>query len=204
MRTPLGRSLIIGVRDVIVGGLGVHRQQITFDYVDNDEVGVLGSDPSGNAENVAGAGWPSTAPDGDGEFALEGCTGWQYVTKELADHAVLPLVRPCRATTRSVPLNDRTTAQLSPIDTSRGRDKNEEKVLLFAHSFLERSVDHRGDRDLCAADRGMARPPCQGAAAIAGYPSTVRGGERICALTHQLSSRPDGSYFISVGNNDQR
>jgi len=25
-----------------------------------------------------GAGWPSTAPNGDGEFALEGCTGWRY------------------------------------------------------------------------------------------------------------------------------
>ena len=38
----------------MVGGLDVHRQQITFDYVDNDGVGPVGPDPPGDAEDVAG------------------------------------------------------------------------------------------------------------------------------------------------------
>ena len=50
----------------IVGGLDVHRQQITFDYVDNQGL-----------------------PRRDGEFALEGCTGWRYVTEELAAAGVV-------------------------------------------------------------------------------------------------------------------
>ena len=37
----------------MVGGLDVHRQQITFDYVDDDGFGALGSDPPGDAANVA-------------------------------------------------------------------------------------------------------------------------------------------------------
>jgi len=67
----------------MVGGLDVHRQQITFDYVDDDGLVHWGQI------------WPATrktvrvwlaehCPDGDGEFALEGCTGWRYVSEELA------------------------------------------------------------------------------------------------------------------------
>ena len=40
----------------MVGGLDVHRQQITFDYVDDDGLvhwGQIGSDPPGDAANVA-------------------------------------------------------------------------------------------------------------------------------------------------------
>ena len=43
----------------------------------------MGPDSSGDAEVVAG--WlAENCPDGDGEFALEGCTGWRYVSEELA------------------------------------------------------------------------------------------------------------------------
>jgi len=38
----------------IVGGLDVHRQQITFDYVDDDGLVHWGQIRSGDAENVAG------------------------------------------------------------------------------------------------------------------------------------------------------
>ena len=31
-----------------------------------------------------GAGWPSTSGTGIADFALEGCTGWRYVSEELA------------------------------------------------------------------------------------------------------------------------
>src|SRR5271166_8633 len=67
----------------IIGGLDVHRQQITFDYVDND--GLVRWGQIRPATRTTLRGWLNEhCLDGDGEFALEGCTGWRYVTEELA------------------------------------------------------------------------------------------------------------------------
>jgi transposase len=67
----------------IVGGLDVHRQQITFDYVDNDGVVHWGQIRPATRKTLRS--WLAEhCPDGDGEFALEGCTGWRYVSEELA------------------------------------------------------------------------------------------------------------------------
>ncbi len=67
----------------IVGGLDVHRQQVTFDYVDDD--GLVRWGQIRPATRKALRVWLGEhCPDGDGEFALEGCTGWRYVTEELA------------------------------------------------------------------------------------------------------------------------
>jgi len=38
----------------MVGGFDVHRNQITFDYVDDDGLVHWGSDPAGNPPDVAG------------------------------------------------------------------------------------------------------------------------------------------------------
>ena len=66
----------------IVGGFDVHRQQITFDYV--DDTGWCGRvrsvRPPADVAALAGR----ALPGGAGEFALEGCTGWRYVSEELA------------------------------------------------------------------------------------------------------------------------
>ena len=67
----------------MVGGLDVHRQQITFDYVDNDGLVRWGQIRPATRKTLRG--WLAEhCPDGDGEFALEGCTGWRYVSEELA------------------------------------------------------------------------------------------------------------------------
>lgn len=67
----------------IVGGLDVHRQQITFDYVDDD--GLVHWGQIRPATRITLRRWLGEhSPDGDGEFALEGCTGWRYVCEELA------------------------------------------------------------------------------------------------------------------------
>jgi transposase len=67
----------------IVGGLDVHRQQITFDYVDGDGLVHWGQIRPAARKTLRG--WlGGHSPDGDGEFALEGCTGWRYVSEELA------------------------------------------------------------------------------------------------------------------------
>jgi transposase len=66
----------------MVGGLDVHRKQITFDYVDNDGVVRWGQIRPATRSTLRR--WLAEhCPDGDGEFALEGCTGWRYVSEEL-------------------------------------------------------------------------------------------------------------------------
>lgn len=69
----------------IVGGLDIHRKQITFDYVDTD-TGELQRGQVVPADRTHLAGWLARRFAGrhDVEFALEGCTGWRYVAEELA------------------------------------------------------------------------------------------------------------------------
>ncbi len=72
----------------IVGGLDVHRQQITFDYLDTDtgEVSV-GQIPSADRRQFAdwlARRFADRADRGQVEFSVEGCTGWRYVAEELA------------------------------------------------------------------------------------------------------------------------
>jgi transposase len=69
----------------IVGGLDIHRNQITFDYLDT----VSGEVQRGQiapADRAHLARWLAERfPGGlDADFALEGCTGWRYVAEELA------------------------------------------------------------------------------------------------------------------------
>jgi transposase len=67
----------------MVGGFDVRRQQITFDYVDDD--GLVRWGQIGPATRTTLRGWlGGHCPAGDAEFALEGCTGWRYVVEELA------------------------------------------------------------------------------------------------------------------------
>src|SRR5689334_18688331 len=94
MGTPSAQTLVdMGVGNVfqeleevpmtMVGGFDVHRQQITFDYVDDD--GLVHWGQLRPATRTTVQGWLAEhCPGGDAEFALEGCTGWRYVVEELA------------------------------------------------------------------------------------------------------------------------
>jgi transposase len=71
----------------MIGGLDVHRQQITFDYVDDDGLVRWGQIRPATRNTLRG--WLAKhCPDGDGEFAVEGCTGWRYVSEEFATAGV--------------------------------------------------------------------------------------------------------------------
>ena len=72
----------------IVGGLDIHRKQLTFDYLDT----VTGEVQRGQiapADRVHLRAWLARfAGRDDVAFALEGCTGWRYVAEELAGAGV--------------------------------------------------------------------------------------------------------------------
>jgi len=68
----------------IVGGLDIHRKQVTFDYLDT----VTGEVKRGQiapADRAHVRAWLARfAGQDDAAFAVEGCAGWRYVAEELA------------------------------------------------------------------------------------------------------------------------
>jgi transposase len=67
----------------IVGGLDLHRAQITFDYLDTATGEVqVGKVRPGCRE--AFARFLADLPSSDAHFVVEGCTGWWFVVDELA------------------------------------------------------------------------------------------------------------------------
>ena len=68
----------------IVGGLDIHRRQITFDYL-GTETGQVCRGQISPADREHLRGWLARfGGRGDVAFAMEGCTGWRYVAEELA------------------------------------------------------------------------------------------------------------------------
>ena len=74
----------------IVGGLDIHRKQITFDYLEAG-TGEIRCGRIAPADREHLAGWLAErfGGRGDVEFAVEGCTGWRYVAEELARAGVV-------------------------------------------------------------------------------------------------------------------
>src|SRR5437016_8941955 len=72
----------------IVGGLDIHRKQLTFDYLDT-ETGEVKRGQVAPADRAHLRAWLARfAGRDDVAFALEGCTGWRYVAEELAGAGV--------------------------------------------------------------------------------------------------------------------
>ena len=68
----------------IVGGLDIHRKQITFDYLDTVTGQVQRGQISPADREHLRAWLARFAGCEDVAFAVEGCTGWRYVVEELA------------------------------------------------------------------------------------------------------------------------
>ncbi len=68
----------------IVGGLDIHRRQLTFDYLDTvTGQAVRGQVAPADREHLRA--WLARFAGRDGAaFAVEACTGWRYVAEELA------------------------------------------------------------------------------------------------------------------------
>src|SRR6266705_965935 len=73
----------------IVGGLDIHRKQITFDYVDT-ETGEVRRGQICPADREHLAKWLARFAGQDAHFALEGCTGWRYVAGEIIAAGLTP------------------------------------------------------------------------------------------------------------------
>ena len=68
----------------IVGGLDIHRKQITFDYLDT-VTGQVRRGQIAPADRAHLRAWLARfAGRGDAAFAVEGCAGWRYMAEELA------------------------------------------------------------------------------------------------------------------------
>jgi transposase len=68
----------------IVGGLDIHRKQITFDYLDT-ETGQVQRGQVSPADRAHLRAWLARFNGRDDvAFAVEGCAGWRYVSEELA------------------------------------------------------------------------------------------------------------------------
>jgi transposase len=68
----------------IVGGLDIHRKQITFDYLDTVTGQVCRGQVSPADREHLRAWLARFSSRDDVAFAVEGCTGWRYVAEELA------------------------------------------------------------------------------------------------------------------------
>jgi transposase len=69
----------------IVGGVDIHRKQLTFDYLDTVTGQVVrGRVAPADREHLRGWLGRFAGRDDGVAFALEGCTGWRYVAEELA------------------------------------------------------------------------------------------------------------------------
>src|SRR3954452_19493720 len=67
----------------IVGGLDVHRRQITFDYLD-EHSGQCRRGRIAPADRMLLRRWLATnATERPAAFAVEGCTGWGVVVEEV-------------------------------------------------------------------------------------------------------------------------
>ncbi len=67
----------------IVGGLDVHRRQITFDYLD-ERTGQQRRGRIAPADRLLLRRWVSTTvSESPAAFAVEACTGWRFVVEEL-------------------------------------------------------------------------------------------------------------------------
>ena len=74
----------------IVGGLDIHRKQLTFDWVDEqNDKWERGRISPADREHLAD--WLTRFDlvlTGPMAFAMEGCTGWRYIAEEMAKAGV--------------------------------------------------------------------------------------------------------------------
>jgi hypothetical protein len=78
----------------IVGGLNLHRRQITYDWIDTD-TGETGRGQLSPATRTELRGWLARFHSQQADFALKATTGWRFVVEALQEAgAVAHLAEP--------------------------------------------------------------------------------------------------------------
>ena len=106
----------------IVGGLDIHRKQLTFDYLDT-VTGQVARGQVAPADREHLRAWLARfAGRDDVAFAVEACTGWRYVAEELAAAGVaVHLAEPagtafcCRTSPISLPSGSSMTQRIATV-----------------------------------------------------------------------------------------
>lgn len=84
----------------IVGGLDIHRSQITFEYSDT-ETGEVRRGQIRGANRPRVRRWLEGVAGQEADLAVEGCTGWRYVVEEMVGAGVVAhLAEPAEAQAR--------------------------------------------------------------------------------------------------------
>lgn len=73
----------------IIGGLDVHRAQITFDYLDT-QTGELRTGQIRPTSRVAVQAWLTQFAGRNADLAVEGCTGWRFIVEEMQRAGIQP------------------------------------------------------------------------------------------------------------------
>jgi hypothetical protein len=151
----------------IVGGLDVHRRQVTFDWVDR----ATGQAQRGQITPATREGlgrWLVQLPDHNGAFAVEACTGWRFVVEELqAAGCQAHLAEPAETAALGGPKRRATT---DPTDAQLLRE-------LLEQGRLPRPGSHRRTCWSYGCWSGWARPWSIGA------PHGSSGCTRCCSTT---------------------
>ena len=110
----------------IVGGLDIHRKQITFDYLDT-ETGQVQRGQISPADRLHLRAWLARFAGREGvAFAVEGCAGWRYVAEELTAagitaHLAEPADTAARRGRKRHAKTDRTDARHLRVLLAEGR-----------------------------------------------------------------------------------
>jgi hypothetical protein len=155
----------------IVGGLDIHRKQLTFDYLDTVS-GQVSRGQVAPADREHLRAWLArfAGRGDDAAFAIEGCTVWRYVAGELTAAGI------------GVHLAE-------PADTAFARGRKR-------HAKTDKT-DSRHLRQLLAAGRAVHAPPTR-PLQIAGKPLSRHAGDRCQRKPPQQHDRASSGFIAGM------
>jgi transposase len=185
----------------IVGGLDIHRSQVTFDYLDT-ETGEVRCGQVCPADREHLRGWLARFAGRDGDFVMEGCTGWRYVAEEVAaaglrPHVADPAELAAQRGRKRHAKTDRADARFAREQLQAGRLPEcwvPPPRILEYRALLEAYRDLRAEHTAWV-QRIQAVLFHQGAPRL-GAVSTAEGTARLRALAGQLS--PAGQAQVAA------
>jgi transposase len=186
----------------IVGGLDIHRSQVTFDVLDTQS-GEAWRGQVRPADRDHLREWLAQFAGRDGDLVMEGCTGWRYVAEEvtaagLRPHVADPAELAAQRGRKRHAKTDRADARFMREQLQAGRLPEcwvPPPPVLECRALLSAYHDLRADHTAWV-QRIHAALFHQGAPRMAGALGTAEGRARLAAVTAGLS--PAGQAQVAV------